>query len=235
MPEGFSEAMDMGFDYFEGPFLFKPEITPGFRIPTAKINYLRFMAQINRPEIDFDALEEVVRRDVSLSVNLMKLINSPACGTGQKVESIKQALVLLGERPLRQWATLTIVRQIALDRPSELMKAAVIRARFCELIGTHTGMEEHRFDLFMLGLVSMLDVILNCPLDEVLNYLPSLLLPVKTALLGAETPFGQVYRLVRDYERGHCTHMAELTESLGLSGQRVTDCYWQAVHWADEC
>jgi len=231
----FDEAMAMGFDCFEGPFLSRPQITPGIRIPPNKINHLRFIEQINRPEIDFDALEQIVRQDVALSVNLLKLINSPSCGLGHRVESIKQALVLLGERPLKRWATLTMVRQISEDKPSELMKIGLSRARFCELAGVKAGMTEHAMDLFMLGLVSVLDAMLGCSLQEVLDHLPSILEDVKEALLGSDTPYGKLYQLVTSYERGDHTRLAEATETFGLSSDKVMDCYCQAIQWADRC
>ncbi len=99
--DSFDEAVEMGFDYFEGSFLCRPQIKPGIRIPRNKVNHLRFIEQINQPDIDFDALEQIARQDVALSVNLLKMINSPACGVGHRVESIKHALVLLGEGRLK--------------------------------------------------------------------------------------------------------------------------------------
>ena len=233
--ESFHDAVEMGFTLFEGAFLSRPEITTGLRIPTGKLNYLRFIEQVNQPEIDFDALELVVRQDLALSVKLLKLINSPLCGLAHRVESIKQALLLLGERPLRQWATLSMVAQIGADRPSELMKTGLVRARFCELTGVHVGLPERNMDLFMLGLLSVLDALLGCPLDEALNYLPSLLRDVKAALMGGDTPFGKLYALIRAYEEGNEMRLGELTAELELAPAQVADAYCQAIQWADRC
>lgn len=174
-------------------------------------------------------------QDVALSVNLLKLINSPALGVRNRIESIKQALIMLGEKPLKQWATLSMVRQIGGDQPLELMKMGLVRARFCELVGVQAGVRDRRMDLFMLGLVSVLDAMLGCPLEDVLDHLPSVLDDVKEALLGGQTTFGTMYQLVVSYEQGDCTRLPQLTESLGLSSKQVMDCYCQAIKWADQC
>ena len=233
--ENFQDAIQMGFGLFEGAFLSRPEITTGLRIPTSKINCLRFIEQVNQPQIDFDALEEVVKQDVALSVKLLKLINSPLCGLAHRVESIKQALVLLGEKPLRQWATLSMVAQIGEDKPSELMKIGLVRARFCELMGVHVGLPDRGMDLFMLGLLSVLDALLGCPLDEALNYLPPMLRDVKVALLGGDTPFGKLYGLIRAYDQDDQTRLEELTEALELVPAQVGEAYCHAIQWADRC
>ena len=96
-------------------------------------------------------------------------------------------------------------------------------------------MQDRRMDLFMLGLVSVLDAMLGCPLEDVLDHLPSVLADVKEALLGGETTFGTMYQLVVSYEQGDCTRLPQLTESLGLSPQKVMECYCQAIKWADQC
>ena len=172
---------------------------------------------------------------MALSVKLLKLINSPFCGLSHRVDSIKQALVLLGERPLRQWATVTLVGQIGADKPSELMKIGLIRGRFCELVGVQGDMGDRPLDLFMLGLLSVLDAMLGCPLDEALSHLPGMLTDVKVALMGGATPFGKLYELIVSYEEGGYTRLAALTEELGLSSAQVTDGYCQAIRWADQC
>src|SRR5580704_15756419 len=98
--------MRLGYTYFQGYFFCKPQIVSHADIPAFKRNYLRFIQAVNAPAMNFDELEDIVKHDVSLSTKLLRYLNSSSMGMSQRITSIKQALTLLGEKPLRRWASL---------------------------------------------------------------------------------------------------------------------------------
>jgi EAL and modified HD-GYP domain-containing signal transduction protein len=205
----------------------------GKRIPEYKINYLLFLQQINRPSIDFNELEKVVRREVSLSVKLLRYLNSAAMGLRSRVRSIKHAVVLLGERPLKKWASLVAVGSLGDDKPNELVRTCLVRARFCEMLGEVSGLRERQLDLFMVGLLSTVDALMDRPMEEVLQEL-QVAKDIERALLSMEPPLGTVYALALAYERGEWQQMEMLLRGLRIPEERVPEFHREAIRWSDE-
>ena len=232
-PEEFEEAVALGYRYFQGYFFCKPKIIEGRDIPGAKQKYLLLLQVVSGPTIDFNQMEKIVKSDGSLSVKLLRYLNSAALGMREKITSIKQALVLLGERPLRKWASLLALTCLADDKPSELIRTSLARAQFCELLCEDLGLDGRQLDLFMLGLLSALDALLDCPLSDVLAHLP-LASDVKATLLGNSTALGKIHMLVLACERGDWKTGSMLGRMLGLPEQRVADVYTESLRWADE-
>ena len=128
----FESAEQLGYTLFQGYFFQRPEIISREEIPPAKMTYVRFLRELQAPVLDYGALEALIKQDVALSVKLLKLLNSAAFGWKSRVTSLKHALVLLGERPFRKWASLIAVVGMTDDRPPELALVSLARARFCE-------------------------------------------------------------------------------------------------------
>ena len=168
-PEQFDEAKQLGFDYFQGHFFARPEIIKGKQLPIPKLHYLRIVQEINKPQFQFTELAEVVQRDASLAYRLLRYINSAAFGWRTKVRSIQHALVLLGEREIRRWATLAALGSVAEDRPQELVTSSVVRGRLCEMLAERIRMPDRAMDLFFLGMLSHFDVIMGRQMEEVLD------------------------------------------------------------------
>src|SRR5262245_16950807 len=112
----FDEALRLGYALFQGYFFCKPQVVQGKDVPTSQLGYLRFLQQVNAPEINFDNLEQIIKSELSLSYKLLKYLNSASFGLRSKVTSIKQALVLLGVRPLRKWASLMALSSLRSDK-----------------------------------------------------------------------------------------------------------------------
>ncbi|MEJ2637240.1 MAG: HDOD domain-containing protein [Calditrichia bacterium] len=127
--EEFKEAVELGYDYFQGNFFRKPFVISGRDIPGYKLTYLQMLKEIHQPEIDFDKMEEIIKRDVSLTYKLLRLINSAAFGIMREIKSIKQALVLLGMREVKKWVALIALSDMGKEKPEELVKNALLRAK----------------------------------------------------------------------------------------------------------
>ena len=200
--EEFQQALEMGYDYYQGYFFARPVTLRNREIAGYKANYLNLLREIHKPEIDRPRVTELIQREASLAYRLLRYINSAAFDRLGRVSSIPRALALLGDDGIRKWTWLAALPNLAVNKPSELMVNASIRARFCELIAPAAGLENRQADLFLMGMLSRLDAMLDRSLDELLPELrlardleEGLLRPVP-----AENPLAAVYALVRAYE-----------------------------------
>jgi c-di-GMP-related signal transduction protein len=228
----FNEAYAYGYPYFQGFFICVPEIIAGRDIPGFKVNYLRFLREVNQPTLNMDKLEQVIKQDVSLSYKLLRYLNSAWFGWRTEVTSIKGALVRLGEKPTKKWASMVAYTNLAEDKPSELLLTSLIRARFCELTGPEAGIKGKDLDLFLTGLFSLIDALVDRPLAEVLDEV-SVSQEVKDTLLGKPSPIVKVFQLVVAYERGDWIRVLSLVSELSMDRTRILECYTQSVEWAD--
>lgn len=231
--EDFRAALNSGYAYAQGYFFCKPEIVTGKDIPNCKRKYLMFLREVSRPDLDFDRLERITKEEVSLSLKLLRYLNSAGMGLGSKVESIKQALVLMGQKPLQKWAALAATTCMGEGKPTELMRATLVRARFCEAISRDIAMADREFDMFLMGLVSTIDAIVDRPMDELLSEIP-VPFDVRAALLGSTTRLGNALALTIACERGDMDRFTALGRELELSEGRIAQTFSQAIQWAQE-
>lgn len=177
--EQFEAAVDAGFRFFQGYFFCRPVTLSTRDIPSQQQNFLRLLHASQDPNLDLSDLERIIRQEVSLCYRLLRYLNSAAFGL-YPVRSIGHALVLLGEREIRKWMALVTTAALAAEKPPELIRTALLRARFCELsVAPRTRSE----DLFLLGLFSLLDAMLDRPMAALISDLP-ISQECKTALLG---------------------------------------------------
>ena len=153
--EEFDWARLAGYDYFQGYFFARPVLVRGRHIPAAKLHCLRLLQEAQRPELDFRHLEALILQDVSLSYQMLRYVNSPLFSMASNIRSIRQALVFLGDLELRRWVVLATLARTAEDKPSELTRHSLVRARFCESVArlAKNGLEQ---SAFLAGLFSLL-------------------------------------------------------------------------------
>ncbi|MGH2458178.1 MAG: EAL and HDOD domain-containing protein [Chloroflexota bacterium] len=232
-PDDFAEGRSLGYSLFQGYFFCKPEVVSREDVPARKLHYLRLLREINRPDVDFDEIERLIKEDVALSIKLLRYINSAWFGLSRRVTSLRHALVLLGIRTVRQWAALVAVTTIASDKPAELIAISLLRATFCERLAAPAHLDNRASDLFLVGLFSSLDALIDRPLGELLR---EVAVPdaVRDALLGLPTRLSPVYRLVLAYEQGDWDGSTELARALELDEKILPDVFSQSVRWVDQ-
>ncbi|HLN33076.1 MAG TPA: HDOD domain-containing protein [Gemmataceae bacterium] len=231
--EDLQEALDLGYSYFQGYFFCKPQVISRKEVPGLWGNYLKVLSLLNRPDTDFDELEHTIKHEVALSLKLLHYLNSANFGWRNRISSIKQALVLLGTINLRKWASVVAFSSFCENKPKELLTTSLCRARFCELLAPLCGLGQRQLDLFLIGLLSVLDVAMDRSIVEVLQDL-SLSADISDALLGGESPLGKLYSLVLAYERGNWERVTSLAHDLGISSADIVGLYCQSIQWADE-
>lgn len=229
----FDLALELGYSYVQGYFFSHPDVVAGRDIPGFKLNYLHALREINQANVDIDILEEIIRRDTSLSYKLLRLINSAFFGLRHKVKSIRQALVLLGNDEVRKWASLLTLAGIGEDKPNELAVISTVRARFCELVAEKIGLQTEHTDIYLMGLFSLVDAFMNTPMEEILRELP-LAEAVKDALLGRASRYSAILQLALAYEEAQWEQCDTLAARLGLHHEMTPALYHQALHAANQ-
>jgi len=232
--EEFQDALEMGYSYFQGYFFCKPSILSSKNLPGYKTNYFHILQEINQPELEFKQIEAIIRRDVSLSYQLLKFINSSVFGFKGTISSLQQALVLLGQKELMKWISLIALKNIANDKPGELILESLIRARFAEKLAMSKMLKQQAPDAFLMGMLSHIDVLLDRSLHEVLDEI-SLTEEIKHALLETEhNLFSLLYKLIRSYERGDWKAYSGYVVEMGIDEREVMESYRESLVWAHE-
>lgn len=231
--EEFFEARAIGYLYFQGYFFGEPQIVSAKNIPGSKINYLRMLTEINRPDMDFPSLEGIIRRDTFLTFTLLNYINSAYFALRDSVGSIMQALALLGEREVRRWASLVLMTFMGADKPSQVSMTSLIRGKFCECLAMKTDLAPKASELFMTGMFSMLDVLVGRPLYELLDRI-NVSKDIRVALTTGKNRHGEVLQLVLAYERGLWNDVDMWAGKLGLDSTGIASDYGKCVQWVEQ-
>jgi len=233
--EEFERARDMGYQYFQGFFFARPVISSTRQIPGFKLQFLRILNELHRPELDFQKLADLLKREPGLSYKLLRFVNSAWFGLRSPVESLQRALVALGEDAARKWLSVLTMANLASDHPTELATSTLVRARFFELLSQEAGLAHLRDDCFLVGMFSLLDAMLGRPLAELVEGL-NLHGQITRTLLDRPHPTDKLpplWKLVLAYERGDWDTLGAAAPALGLQPQTLTGCYAEAVKWAD--
>jgi EAL and modified HD-GYP domain-containing signal transduction protein len=227
--EMYEEALADGYSLFQGYFFCKPKTLRAGPLPPSRLAHLQVLAAVNQPDVTVTMVEEVVKREASLSYKLLRCVNSAAAGIHQEIHSIRQAILLLGMDRIRTWASVWAMAGINGRNTTEVVTIAVLRARCCELLckvlGEDTGQE-----LFLLGLCSLLDAMLGQPLANVVPGLP-LSKETRGALLGQDNQARRVLDAVIMQERGAWERAEEAAFRAGLSGADLAVAHAEALRW----
>lgn len=234
--EEVNEARDMGYEYFQGYFFARPRIVSASEVPSYKLNSMRILKELQKPELDFKRLEWLTRLDVSLARKLLRYVNSAAFGCTVQVHSIQHALVLVGESETRKLLSLALIPGLVSDKPLELVRTALARGRTCELVAIGAGLRERAADCFLMGLFSLLDVMIGRPLETLIDDL-GLAGDVRAALTGESdpgNPMKTIYDLCLTCETADTPGIESLGPVLGITGDEVASLYANVLTWSDD-
>jgi len=228
--EEFEIAKEMGFDLFQGYFFSRPHIVEGKDIPGSKLQYLQILKLIQDENYDFAKLGALISHDVSLAYKLLKYVNSAYFARAREVQSVTDAVVMLGEVNIRKWLSLMMLSYMAEDKPPELLRMASIRGSFCELVVQRLlgrPLEGSRY--YTVGMFSLLPALLDKPMGVILEELP-LAPEIKEVLLRtALSPMRYTLALVRDYERGNWDSVLRLAGCLRINPADLPALYDAAL------
>jgi len=225
--EVFDLCKDLGFDLFQGFFLSKPNIIKEKKLSNSRVAVLSLLARLQDPEIEFSEIDQTIKRDVSLSYKLLRLINSAYYARSSEIKSIKQALTLLGLKQIRSWVSLLLLTKSD-DKPPELVLTAMIRGRMGEMLAKAAKLSEPE-SFFTVGLFSVLDALMDMDLKEILEKIP-LSPDIKNALTDGTGKHGEALNCILAYEKG----LWEEVQFSGLAAEDIKKCYLDSLEWSRE-
>ncbi len=228
----FDAAMQMGYSYFQGYFFSQPEMMKDREIPAFKISQLTLLAEVNKKDVDLRKIEQLIAPDVGMSYKMLRYINSAYFSLVNEVTSIRYALSYLGESGTRQFVSLASASELAADKPDELLRVSIIRARLCELLATYSGRKQESPEMFLLGLFSLLHAMLDMSMENIMERLP-LSKDIKMALVEESGPFSPYLETVIAYENGDWQTFQQRMETINVEPEEMLNAYLDAVSWAD--
>lgn len=231
--EEFEHARKLGFHYIQGYFFAKPESIRMKEVSSVKISKLRLLAEVNKRSTTVDDLEKIIASDVAIAYKLLRYINSAYLYLLAEVTSIRQAIIYLGEKEIRRFVILVVISELAAEKPTELLRLSLARGRFCELL----AQESRRYkadagELFLLGLFSLIDAILDTTMKQAMERLP-LADAVKDALTLNQGPFSPILQGVIAYEQGRSEECLQALNALNIEMPKVYESYLAALKFAE--
>lgn len=228
--EQFRTARAMGYTLFQGYFFYRPVTLAARDLPSTHLGYLEILRQVYEPELNLLALERAIREEPALCYRLLRYLNAAAYGL-YEVTSIVQALTLLGQDELRRWVSLVAAISLAGPHSADLLRAALLRARFGELYASSRRLASTEY--FLTGLFSLLDALLDRPLPQLLERIA--LSPGCRAALGGESNrLRQVLDLSIACGRGEWEAMTRLCRELECSETEAWGWLEQSRRWVRE-
>jgi len=228
----FEKANKLGFTYYQGYFFSKPERIEIRELSSVKVNLLRLLAEVTRKETTMEKLRDIISIDIAISYKLMRFLNSAYFYRLQEVKTVKHAIAYLGEKELRRFVLLVVISELASEQPGELTRLALVRAKFCELLGEISPHKAISGELFIMGLFSLLDTMLGAPMEKIMDKLP-IGRRVKDALAQRSGLLAGFLKVSMAFERDQQRKISSLLLELKINPQQVPESYLTAVRYAN--
>ena len=217
---------DKGFDYLQGYFLSSPREYVSRDLPANKIAILTLLATVHNANTEVDEIEKIISQDVALSYKMLKLINSPFFSVGRKVDSVRQAIIILGRNEIRRWVSLLALSNMS-DEPIAMIEIALLRARLCEMLAVRANLPSDGY--FTVGMFSALDILMKNPIGHILAKLP-LSDDVKSAILEHQGIQGEALSCALAVEKAEWKNF----KFRGLNRKDIVDTFRDAVQWTNQ-
>ena len=232
--EEFRECMDLGFEYFQGYYFARPVILSGKKIAPSQLSIMHLLDLLNR-DADQREVERSVKHDPLISLNLLRLVNTPAVGARFRINSVGHALIVLGRRQLQRWLQILLyVKGAEFDSP--LLQMATTRGKTMELVmGQVRPAEKVAADIgFTVGIMSLMDALFSVRMGEILDCV-NVLDEVRDALLHREGDYGDVLRLIELIERAQeGQELTGILHKLDLAPSALYALQREAFEWVNE-
>jgi EAL and modified HD-GYP domain-containing signal transduction protein len=230
--EQFNHCKDLGFEFFQGYYFARPETLVERIINPVHTTVLQLLDKV-RQGADVKELEAMFKKDVALTFKLMRYINSAGFGLSCEVQSIRHAVSILGMQPLYRWLTLLLVTAGSNATSPAQARTAITRGRLCELLGKPGLPRGDQDNLFIVGVFSMLPAMLEMTMEQVLE---RLVIPenIADALMDRSGLYGPFLALTEAVESGDTARLEDITLSLMLSPDQVSEAHLQALAWVEQ-
>lgn len=217
-----------GYQLYEGDFYRVPVTKGSHEVAPLKVNYIELLNVVNNDNFELTAAADVIGRDTALTISLLKMVNRMTVNSG--ITTIRHAAAMLGQKELRKWINTAVVNEMYADKPSEITRLSLLRAKFAELLAPLFGMRDKSEELFLMGLFSVLDVILEKPMTEALEMV-KVAGDVREALLNGTGKLSPVMELIKQYENANWQEVTRLLLLAKMDVKPVSDAYMNTLRW----
>ena len=217
-----------GFDYYEGKFFRFPRHAKDKELAPLKVTYLELLKVVNNPDFDLTTAADIIEKDPALVFELLKIVNRMTVNSG--IKTVRNAAAMLGQDELKHWINTAVTKELCSDRPSEITRVSLIRARFAELLAPVFHMENLSQELFLMGLFSVLDVVLERPMKEVVEMI-SVAKPIANALVNGEGEMAEVYEFIKAYEDASFQEVSRRMLLANIEMNDVYEAYLASLSW----
>ena len=227
----YAQAREEGFRLFQGYYFCRPLLIQKHRVPANRAVHFRLLPMLQNDPLDFIAIDEVVKSEPALTYRLLRYVNSPLYGLRERVTSIRAALIAVGDDLFRRIVLLAVATELNRGSSNEILRVALVRARFCESMAILYNL--HCTEQYLLGLFSLLPAMLQKPMDEAISVLP-LRDPLRDALLGEPNDLRRPLEWLETYERGDFQISDALARLHQMDPALLCERFTEAALWADQ-
>jgi EAL and modified HD-GYP domain-containing signal transduction protein len=235
--EEYATCLDLGFDYYQGYYFAKPALISGRKLSPSQLSVLELMKLVTS-DADNIAIERAVKRDVTLALNLLRLVNTPAVGARHRIDSLSQAVTILGRRQLQRWLQIMLYAEPARrgHNLSPLLQLATSRGRLMELLAQKLRPSQRNVAdvAFTVGIMSLMDTLFGIPMMDIIEQIP-VIDEVSSALLERDGFFGELLRLVESLERMESgeDQITPVLQGMAVSTYELIELEMAAFEWSD--
>ena len=229
----FKKAKDEGFVLFQGYFFSRPEVIKSVTLTPGQASIASLMSALSSPEPDFNEITKLFELDVTLSFKLLRYTQTAMFKRQNAIKTIKQAVLVLGKNELERFVSLIFAAQFSSEKPQELIRLSIQRAKFCELLAPYCNQANDSSSAFLTGMMSLLDAMLDTELNMVINDLP-LSDDIKHALIDNQGWLSDCVQLCKHFEQGNWQKMEQSCNDLNIPYQKILEEYEEAGMWAEE-
>jgi len=217
-----------GYKYYEGEFFRVPVVKEDKKVAPLKVNYISLMNIINDADFDLTDVADVVSKDAALVISLLGIANK--LSRNSEITSVKHACAMIGQKELKRWVNTAVTAQLCVDQPNEIIRMVMIRARFAEKLAEIFGFGMESEELFLMGLFSMLDIMVDKSLEDALEMV-QISNDIKQSLLTKNGKYSIVMDCIRYYEAADWSELSRLMLLRSISDKQVSDRYLEALKW----
>jgi EAL and modified HD-GYP domain-containing signal transduction protein len=231
----YQEALEEGYNLFQGFYFSKPETLSKKDFTASQIEILNILRMLLSEDLKWDKIEKEIKKNAYLTIKILKLVNSSFFGFRCEVKSVLQAIVLLGRKQMIKWLLMILITEKT-QAPLELLKVTLTRARLMQLLAQETSKKFKEDEYYLIGLLSLFDVITGFSKESILIHLP-LSETISNAIRGIENPqtknYLQALKLVELYEKGDWEKVISMCYELRIRHDRMGNLYMEAINWAE--
>ena len=219
---------DGGYDLYEGSFFRMPVKESETTVNPLKVNYIELLNVVNAPDFDLQDAADVIGKDPALVISLLEMVNRMSLNS--EITSIRHAAAMLGQKELKRWINTAVTKELCSDKPSEITRLAMIRAKFAEGLAAPFEMAMAAQELFIMGLFSAIDIMLEKTMEEALDMV-QVSKNIREALLENKGDFAKILNFIKRYEDADWTEVSRLMVLDNIDMDEVYEAYLNALKW----